>query len=183
MSLYSSKSSNSRKKLLDLFNDPTKPYINVCAPMVRYSKLPFRELVRGYNVDLAYTPMILAKEFKNSSFARDFDFSTSSTDSPLIIQFASNNPVELVKAAELVIGHVDGIDLNCGCPQKWALNEGIGAHLIDRPELVKDMIRIVKGSDFTKNAESAGVDFIAIHGRTRRQKSTSPIDLNTIKLC
>jgi hypothetical protein len=24
-----------------------KKYINVCAPMVRYSKLPFRELVRG----------------------------------------------------------------------------------------------------------------------------------------
>ncbi|CAG8787698.1 9948_t:CDS:2, partial [Gigaspora rosea] len=161
------------KSPLELFNDPTKPYINVCAPMVRYSKLPFRELVRGYNVDLAYTPMILAKEFKNSSVARDFDFSTSPTDSPLIIQFASNSPVELAKAAELVFGYVDGIDLNCGCPQKWALNEGIGAHLMDKPELVKDMIRTIK----------VGVDFIAIHGRTRRQKSTSPIDLDTIRLC
>ncbi|KAF0427428.1 tRNA-dihydrouridine synthase [Gigaspora margarita] len=160
-------------------------------------------LFSSYNVDLAYTPMILAKEFKNSSVARDFDFSTSPTDSPLIIQFASNSPVELAKAAELVIGYVDGIDLNCGCPQKWALNEGIGANLMDKPELVKDMIRTIKGSgvnlpfsikirihndmrktlSFTKNAESVGVDFIAIHGRTRRQKSTSPIDLDTIRLC
>ncbi|CAG8804273.1 11562_t:CDS:2, partial [Racocetra fulgida] len=81
-----------------------------------------------YNVDLAYTPMILAKEFKNSCFARDFDFSTSPTDNPLIIQFASNNPVELTKDVELVVGYVDGI----------------GAHLMDRPELVKDMIRMVK---------------------------------------
>ncbi|CAG8634619.1 21441_t:CDS:2, partial [Cetraspora pellucida] len=176
----SSHSESCRKSPLELFNDPTKSYINVCAPMVRYSKLPFRELVRGYNVDLAYTPMILAKEFKNSSFARDFDFSTSPTDNPLIIQFASNNPVELTKAAELVVGYVDGIDLNCGCPQKWALNEGIGAHLMDRPELVKDMIRMVKGSG---NAEAVGIDFISIHGRTRRQKSTTPIDLETIKFC
>ncbi|CAG8841199.1 12409_t:CDS:2, partial [Gigaspora margarita] len=211
MSLPSNFNNSCRKSPLDLFNDPTKPYINVCAPMVRYSKLPFRELVRGYNVDLAYTPMILAKEFKNSSVARDFDFSTSPTDSPLIIQFASNSPVELAKAAELVIGYVDGIDLNCGCPQKWALNEGIGANLMDKPELVKDMIRTIKVEyfnifiihfqtyisipfssgflikrktlSFTKNAESVGVDFIAIHGRTRRQKSTSPIDLDTIKLC
>ncbi|KAF0427427.1 tRNA-dihydrouridine synthase [Gigaspora margarita] len=180
MSLPSNFNNSCRKSPLDLFNDPTKPYINVCAPMVRYSKLPFRELVRGYNVDLAYTPMILAKEFKNSSVARDFDFSTSPTDSPLIIQFASNSPVELAKAAELVIGYVDGIDLNCGCPQKWALNEGIGANLMDKPELVKDMIRTIKEGKILLNI---GVDFIAIHGRTRRQKSTSPIDLDTIRLC
>ncbi|CAG8681209.1 11561_t:CDS:2, partial [Racocetra fulgida] len=36
---------------------------------------------------------------------------------------------------------------------------------------------------FTKNAEAVGIDFISIHGRTRRQKSTTPIDIDTIKLC
>ncbi len=39
--------------------------------MVRYSKLAFRQTVRHYGVDLCWTPMILAKEFNRSGFARD----------------------------------------------------------------------------------------------------------------
>lgn len=39
--------------------------------MVRYSKLAFRQAVVQYGVDLAYTPMILAKEFNRSHYARD----------------------------------------------------------------------------------------------------------------
>ena len=45
--------------------------VHISAPMVRYSKLAFRSLVRDYGVDLCYTPMILAKEFNRSQFARD----------------------------------------------------------------------------------------------------------------
>ena len=53
--------------------------------------------------------MILAKEFKNSNTARNCDFTTSKNDKPLIIQFASNNSVDLLKAVELVVNYVDGI--------------------------------------------------------------------------
>ena len=53
--------------------------------------------------------MILAKEFQNSLIARNFDFSTNMNDTPLIIQFASNNSKELANAVELVYGYVDGI--------------------------------------------------------------------------
>ncbi|CZS91020.1 uncharacterized protein RCO7_14196 [Rhynchosporium graminicola] len=41
------------------------------APMVRYSKLAFRQTVANYGVDLTWTPMILAKEFNRSILARD----------------------------------------------------------------------------------------------------------------
>lgn len=37
------------------------------------------------------------------------------------------------------------LDINCGCPQKWAIQEKIGAHLMSQPETVRDMIRTVKG--------------------------------------
>lgn len=37
------------------------------------------------------------------------------------------------------------IDINCGCPQKWAYQEKIGAYLMQDPENVRDMIRTVKG--------------------------------------
>ena len=33
------------------------------------------------------------------------------------------------------------MDLNCGCPQRWAQQEGIGACLINKPQLVFDVVR------------------------------------------
>lgn len=39
--------------------------------MDRRMQLAFRQTVRYYGTDLCWTPMILAKEFNRSSFARD----------------------------------------------------------------------------------------------------------------
>ncbi|KAI9317038.1 hypothetical protein BX666DRAFT_2019105 [Dichotomocladium elegans] len=169
--------------------------------MVRYSKLPFRELVRRYNVDICYTPMILADVFKNSDLARETDYSTNDLDDPVVVQFAASNPVDLAAAAELVAPYAGGIDINCGCPQKWAIQERIGSHLMSDPEMVRDMVKTVKGRvnipcsikirvhpdlretyEFVKRAESVGVDYITVHGRTRRQKSTEPVNFEGIKL-
>ncbi|ORZ26823.1 hypothetical protein BCR41DRAFT_376887 [Lobosporangium transversale] len=169
--------------------------------MVRYSKLPFRELVRRYNCDIVYTPMILANVFSASNYARDSEFSTNLLDDPVVIQFAASNGVDLANAAELVSPYVSGIDINCGCPQKWAIQEKIGSHLMSDPETVRDMIRMTKArvnvpcsikirihkdlretEEFVKRALSVGVDFITVHGRTRRQKSTEPVNLEGMKL-
>ena len=181
--------------------------INVLAPLVRCSKLPFRHLCSLYETHVTHTPMILAEEFSRSQSARVSDFSTSrnergvfwmeprqrlgsssksisqaSLDShpedhnpkvpsnqttissnrlpptvrpptrhsqlirgALIAQFASPNSMSLADAAELISPYVDGLDVNCGCPQKWAYHEGIGCALLRKPELVRDMIRQVKG--------------------------------------
>ncbi|CAO3645447.1 unnamed protein product [Cunninghamella blakesleeana] len=178
-----------------------KKHINVCAPMVRYSKLPFRELIRKYNVDIVYTPMILADVFKNSEFARHTDFTTNIKDDPVVVQFAANNGADLADAAELVSPFAGAIDLNCGCPQRWAIQEKIGSFLMTDPERVRDMIRTVKGRvnipcsikirvhpnlkttyEFVKRAESVGVDFLTVHGRTSKQKSTEPVNFDGIKL-
>jgi hypothetical protein len=62
----------------------------------------------------------------------------------LLAQLASPNGPSLADAAELLSPYVDGIDLNCGCPQKWAHASGIGCALLRKPELVRDMVRAVK---------------------------------------
>ncbi|GAB7356443.1 hypothetical protein MBLNU459_g7213t1 [Dothideomycetes sp. NU459] len=116
----------------------------VAAPMVRYSKLPFRLLVQDYKVDLTYTPMILAHEFIRHPIARNSDFSTNPNEGPLIAQFASSDPTELGRAAEMIGPWVDGIDLNCGCPQSWAIKEGIGCGLMGNPHKVADMVKEAK---------------------------------------
>ena len=34
----------------------------------------------------------------------------------------------------------NGVDLNCGCPQSWACAETMGAALMEKRELVRDMV-------------------------------------------
>ncbi|KAJ9478832.1 tRNA-dihydrouridine(20a/20b) synthase [NAD(P)+] [Pseudozyma hubeiensis] len=242
--------------LLDAFHG-----LNVCAPMVRYSKLAFRTLVSRYETHITTTPMILAKEFSRTEAARNSEFSTnqyergtyellpgvaegsesasrrlsekaaSSSDLPsdstngeahreaqaercktakqkvrvrgaLVAQFASSEPEPFADASELVGRFVDGVDLNCGCPQPWAYEELLGSYLLRQPETVRDMVRAVKarmGSDFcvsvkiridpdlrltdalVRNALHAGASVLQVHGRTRWQSSSEPVDLDGIK--
>ncbi|CAL8101024.1 unnamed protein product [Calicophoron daubneyi] len=116
------------------------PFVRISAPMVRYSKLPFRLLVREYGTDLAYSPMILVESFLRSSKARDLEFTTCVADRPLIVQLASKDPCEFTLATELLAPYCEGIDLNCGCPQRWALQSGLGSALLRKPELVADLV-------------------------------------------
>jgi tRNA-dihydrouridine synthase 4 len=61
--------------VMELFEN--KEIVKICAPMVRYSKLQFRNLVKTYNCDLCYTPMILADSFCKSAKARNNEFTTN----------------------------------------------------------------------------------------------------------
>ncbi|KAI5815746.1 dihydrouridine synthase [Pyronema omphalodes] len=183
----------------------------VQGPMVRYSKLPFRSLMRDYKVDLCYSPMILAKEFVRSNFARNSDFTTYGissnseipADTPLVVQFGASNALDFARAAEMVAPYCDGVNLNCGCPQSWAISEGVGCALMRKPELVAQMVREAKkrtGKEFcisvkmrihadleeTKRwvqiVEAAGPDYITVHGRTRNMRSSEPVKLDGVKL-
>ncbi|KAM6213011.1 tRNA-dihydrouridine(20a/20b) synthase [NAD(P)+]-like isoform 2-T3 [Sarcoramphus papa] len=161
------------KDPMDLFH--SGQVVKICAPMVRYSKLAFRTLVRKYSCDLCYTPMIVAADFVRSAKARDSEFTTNK----------------------------DGIDLNCGCPQRWAMSEGYGACLINKPELVRDMVRHVRNQidnprfsvsikirihedlkrtvDLCQKAEATGVSWITVHGRSVEERH-QPVHYDAIKI-
>ncbi|EFP86572.2 uncharacterized protein PGTG_12954 [Puccinia graminis f. sp. tritici CRL 75-36-700-3] len=129
--------------------------VHICAPMVRYSKLPFRQLVSEYETHITFTPMILHRVAKRKGISR----------------------------------YVDGIDINCGCPQQWACKEGIGSALLRKPDLVRELVRFIKvscGQDFPvsikiridddlrntsqliKTAIQANVSMITVHGEYPR---------------
>ncbi|KAM3074168.1 tRNA dihydrouridine synthase [Clarireedia jacksonii] len=194
-------------KLFDIAKQEGRP-LYTCAPMVRYSKLAFRETVAHYGVDLCWTPMILAKEFNRSVHARDSDFTTSPTAGPTIAQFGVCSPLELSRSTTLIAPYVNGVDINCGCPQSWACAESMGAALMHKRELVAEMVKEAKATmqregyegkktvsvkirihkdlrqtvDFIKTVEAAGIDFLTIHGRTRSTPSSHPVSLDAIKL-
>ncbi|KAI1810027.1 dihydrouridine synthase 4-like protein [Poronia punctata] len=110
-------------------------------------QLAFRQTVHHYGTDLCWTPMILAKEFNRNQFARDSDLTISTTTTttttpelPTIAQFGANSPLELSRASSLAAPFVHGVDLNCGCPQSWACAQTLGAGLMEKRELVRDML-------------------------------------------
>ncbi|EUC57187.1 tRNA-dihydrouridine synthase-like protein [Rhizoctonia solani AG-3 Rhs1AP] len=192
--------------------------------MVRYSKLPFRHLVSLYDVHITHTPMMMAAEFSRSAIARHSDFTTSSEErghfslmekgaggrvrhvrGSLVAQFAANDPKAFADACELIQPHVDGVDLNCGCPQPWAYSEHVGSWLLRQPDRVRDLVRAAKDrlgwgfsvsikvrvdSDlksfmtgyriYSKRTHCIGASYITVHGRTRQQASTLPVNLPAI---
>lgn len=165
------------------------------APMVDQSELAFRALCRRYGSTGAYTPMLHARLFLEGAPYRAEHFSTCATDRPLLAQFCANDPEVLLGAARLVAPHVDGVDINLGCPQRIARRGRYGAFLMDDPELacamVASLVRGLPGTPVTVKIrrfqdpartvawaaalEAAGVSMVAVHGRTREQKTASAV--------
>ncbi|GAA5965693.1 hypothetical protein JCM3765_003219 [Sporobolomyces pararoseus] len=156
-------------------------------------------------LDERYSNPATVQEYYDSPEPRGIHSSTKrqrKVKGRLIIQFAANDPVHLADAAELARPFVDAIDLNCGCPQKWAFQEGIGCALLRKPELVRDLVRTTKqrlGWEFpvcvkirvdsdpsrteqlVSNILASGADVLTVHGRTRHQSSSGhPVNLPAI---
>lgn len=172
--------------------------------MVRYSRLEFRSLVRKYGAELTFSPMTIANSFCRSESCRQHEFSTNSEDTPMIVQFAANSTTDLLHATEMIQNYADGVDLNCGCPQSWAMQDGYGSYLLKKPEVIEDMIKTVKRNvpssfsvsvkirllskdlsssiDFCRKLETLNPTFITIHGRTPFEKASAdyPVDFDAV---
>ena len=124
--------------------------MRVSAPMVRYSKLAFRDLMRYFDTELCYTPMMMSDSFCQAQSYRDLEYSVPEdllSDTPVIAQFAATDAIEFAKSAELVYTRgANGIDLNCGCPQRWAWQEGIGCKTTARKDWPEFIAECVKGA-------------------------------------
>jgi len=74
----------------------------------------------------------------------DLDFTTSPTAPPTIVQFGANSPQEIGRATQMIAPFVNGVDINCGCPQSWACAEILGAALMGKREVVAGMVGSAK---------------------------------------
>jgi tRNA-dihydrouridine synthase len=165
----------------------------VTAPMVDQSELAFRMMTREYGAGLAYTPMINSKVFATSQTYRRENFYTAPGDDPLIAQFNGDDPEILVESARYIQHQVSAVDINFGCPQGIARKGHYGSFLLEEPslcvKLVDQMVsqldcpvtvkmRLVNVDDpgfqdtinLISQFDSAGVDMICIHTRTKEMK-------------
>jgi hypothetical protein len=171
----------------------TKRPILALAPMHSVSQSPLRISCRKAGADVVYSEMI-ASEAIIRFIPQTYEMMKfTEIERPIIIQIFGNNPDSMAQAAEIIENKVnpDGIDINFGCPVQKAAKQGFGAvQLSDSDNAVK-IVRSVKKvlkktplsikirlvtkniSDtlgFVSKMVEAGIDMIAIHGRTPTQK-------------
>ncbi|KAK5971578.1 tRNA-dihydrouridine synthase [Trichostrongylus colubriformis] len=147
--------------------------------------------------------MIYAKNFLESEYCRSSEFSTIPEDRPLIVQFASDDPSIFASAAEMVYKYASGVDLNCGCPKGDVRAKGFGSLLLNKPDLLADIVRQCKARisdpeftislkirvqyplkrtvDLCRKAEKAGVSHLTVHGRTPQMRC-EPVDYEAIRI-
>ena len=140
----------------------------VLAPMVRSGELPSRLLALKYGADLVWGPETVcqamigtAKKFNPITSTIDFTRFPSNSSRPtpldqkesviyklhpekergkLIFQIGTASPTLAVEAAKLVANDVAGIDVNAGCPKPFSTSGGMGAALLQTPELLTSIL-------------------------------------------
>jgi tRNA-dihydrouridine synthase B len=124
-------------------------------------------------------------------------------ETPYSVQLAGNNPTVVANAVKILndIDGIDIIDFNLGCPATKIVSHGSGSALLKDLTLVSEILSAIKseskknqnrakirigyetknGIEIAKVCEDAGMDFIAVHGRTRSGKFHSEVDYDSIK--
>lgn len=141
----------------------------VLAPMVRSGELPSRLLALKYGADLVWGPETVDRSMIGTT--KRFNPITSTVDftrlpsngsrtpaatqkesliyrlhpakegTKLIFQIGTASPELAVQAAKLVAEDVAGIDVNAGCPKPFSTSGGMGAALLQTPELLASILR------------------------------------------
>ncbi|CBI38530.3 unnamed protein product, partial [Vitis vinifera] len=111
----------------------------------------------------------------------------------------TSNAERALTAAQIVCKDVAAVDINMGCPKSFSISGGMGAALLTRPELIHDIltilkrnldipvtckIRLLKSSQETvelaQQIEKTGVAALAVHGRRIADRPRDPAKWNEI---
>lgn len=175
----------------------------ILAPLAGFTDLPFRSVVKKFGADLTVSEMISSNALAHGSQKTLHMLEKSPLEDPYSVQISANDP-DMAKRAVEVLNEKDGIDiidLNCGCPVPKVFGHGSGSALLDDIPRLKAILRAINETsnksmnsakirlgvndknhvNIAKNIEETGVDFIAVHGRTRAGKYKAPVDYDAIK--
>ncbi len=174
------------------------------APMAGITDIAFRELCSELGCGLLYTEMVSAKGLYYGSSNTESLMRISDLEKPVAIQIFGNDPKIMASACEIFNTRDDicMVDVNMGCPVPKIVKNGEGSALMKNPklaaEIIKEMkkvstkpvtVKFRKGFDsnnvnaveFAKYMEDAGIDAIAVHGRTREQMYEGKADWDIIR--
>ena len=164
----------------------------VSGPMSGYTSKGYRDFMKPFGVAVSMTEMTSAVGILNSD-AKTADYVMFDKNYPTALQLFGHSADDISDAAVKSLGYNDNIDffdINMGCPVHKILRSGAGSVLMKDPELCGMIIRETKkktgkpvtakirlGSDpnhmnymdVIRELESAEVDAITVHARTKDQ--------------
>lgn len=173
------------------------------APMSGVTDLPFRRLAKKLGAAYVISEMI-ASEAMVRQTRQSLRMARSNPEAyPMAIQIAGTKPAVMAEAAKLAVDMgANVVDINMGCPAKKIVNHYSGSALMRDERLAGQIMAAVvkavpvpvtlkmrKGWDdntqnapqLSKIAEDAGIQMIAVHGRTRCQLYRGEADWAFIK--
>ena len=174
------------------------------APMAGVTDAPYRILAREMGCALAFSEMVsvLGIHFRGDPTLAMLQ--TTPEERPLALQLFGASPERAAEAAAYVesLGVADILDFNMGCPAPKIVKGGAGAALLRDPALAEAILSAVRRAvklpltvkmrigwdadhinavEMAQRAEAAGVDAIAVHGRTREQYYSGRADWGVIR--
>jgi len=174
----------------------------VLAPMAGITDAPFRRLCRRFGAAMTTSEMTTAdiSLWRTAKSARRLDIDMDSE--PRIVQIAGSDPGQLALAASLCADRgAQIVDINMGCPAKKVCRRAAGSALLKDPALVRQILTAVvaavdvpvtlkmrtgwdteniNGPEIARMAEDAGIQSIAVHGRTRACRYNGEAEYETI---
>ncbi len=161
----------------------------IVAPMAGVTDRPFRQLCKSMGAGMAVSEMVTCNSLLYGSKKTQRRANHEGEVSPISVQIAGADPEMLATAAQYNMDRgAQIIDINMGCPAKKICNVMAGSALLQNEKLVgKILDSVVNAVDIpvtlkirtgwdkqnknalsiAKIAENAGIQALAIHGRTR----------------
>ncbi|MEI8025015.1 MAG: tRNA-dihydrouridine synthase family protein [Pseudomonadota bacterium] len=169
------------------------------APLAGVSDHPFRRICEAQGADLTYVEMLSAAAIVFKSKRTLEMCERHGSEKKLGVQVTARSASEMGEAVSFLDSlNFDTIDINMGCPVKKVVKSGCGSAILRDPERVYQTtlaarkntklplsVKIRLGwsqeeltfKEVVSAAEQAGADWITVHGRTRNDDYSAPIDL------
>ncbi len=174
----------------------------VVAPMAGVTDRPFRVLCRRFGAGLAVSEMTSARPQLRHARTSRLRRSHAGEPAPVAVQIAGADPAMMAEAARASAAEgAQIIDINMGCPAKKVCGAAAGSALLeDEPRAARILEAVVGAVEvpvtlkirtgphparrnavaIARLAESAGVQLLAVHGRTRACGFSGAAEYDTI---
>ena len=176
------------------------------APMAGVTDRPFRQLCRRLGAGYAVSEMVTSRPDLWKSLKTSRRANHDGEPGPIAVQIAGTEPGMMAQAALYNIDRgAQIIDINMGCPAKKVCNKWAGSALMQDETLALAIVEAVvracaphgvpvtlkmrtgwcqshkNALQIARGAERAGVQMIAVHGRTREQGYGGHAEYDTVR--
>ena len=181
------------------------PHSVFAAPMAGVTDRPYRSLVKQLGAAYAVSEMVTSRSDLRDSLKTSRRLDHTGESGPIAVQIAGTDADMMAEAATYNLQRgAQIIDINMGCPAKKVCNKWAGSALMqDEPLAISIIEAVVKAAlpfgapvtlkmrtgwrcdqrnavSLAKQAESAGVQMITVHGRSRDQGYKGQAEYDTI---